>query len=156
MPEQLLAGFTKSLVNVTTATTTSGVIGAVFNLAAADSYAFIVDVGAITGTSPTLDIEIEYSVDNGTTFYPWVRFAQMTATGQRRIVVQPIQGRGEAGTEAAVTLHGTNSALNANSPAPVGFSNTSLFQAYASVGGTSPSIATIKLWLVAAVRATAV
>jgi len=75
------------------------------------------------------------------------------AGGARRLIVQPMQGRGEAGSEGAITLHGSG-ALNANAPMLSG-SGTNVFQFYCTVGGTSPS-ATIKIWVVAAPRATAV
>lgn len=158
MAEQLLSGFSQKLVNVTTATTTSGVLGAAFALPNADSYAFILDVGTITGTSPTFDVELEMSPDGGTTYYAWARFAQVTAAAVRRLVIQPIQGRGEAGSEAAITTHGTNSALSANAPMVTNFAGgtAAVFQFYCSVGGTSPSAATIKIWVVAQPRATAV
>jgi hypothetical protein len=153
MPETLIPGFTKSIASVT-AFTASGIVGGSFSLAQADSYAFILDISTVTGTSPTFDVELEISPDGGTTFYAWARFAQLTAAGVRRLILQPIQGRGEAGTEAAITLHGSG-ALNANVPMPTGFTNTNVFQFYCTAGGTSPS-ATIKIWVVAAPRATAV
>jgi len=153
MPETLLSPYAKLVASATTVTT-SAVLGSAFTLPAADSYAFILDVGTVTGTSPTFDVELEHSPDGGTTWYAFARFAQVSATGQRRIVIQPTQGRGEAGTEAAITTHGTNSALNAN--CPIMCTASSSVQAYVSVSGTSPSAATIKLWVIAAPRATAV
>lgn len=156
MAETLMSGFTKSIASVSTFNA-SGIIGAAFTLAAADSYSFILDVGTLTGTSPTLDVELEISPDGGTTYYAWARFAQVTAAGVRRLTLQPIQGRGEAGTEAATTTHGTG-ALSANVPMPTGFvgATAPVFQFWGQVGGTSPSAATIKIWVVAQVRATAV
>lgn len=157
MAENLLSGFSKNLVNATTVNA-SGVLGSAFALPQADSYAFILDLGTVTGTSPTFDVELEMSPDGGTTYYAWARFAQMTAAGQRRLVIQPIQGRGEAGSEGAITLHGTNSALNANAPMVSNFAGgtAAVFQFYATVAGTSPSAATLKIWVVAQPRATAV
>jgi hypothetical protein len=156
MAENLLSGYSKSLVSATTVAA-SGVLGSAFALPNADSYAFILDVGTVTGTSPTFDIELEMSPDGGTTYYAWARFAQVTATGQRRLVIQPIQGRGEAGSEGAITTHGTG-ALNANAPMVTNFAGgtAAVFQFYVTVGGTSPSAATVKIWVVAQPRATAV
>jgi hypothetical protein len=156
MAEQLLSGYSKQIASVTTFNA-SGVVGAAFALPQADSYAFIADFGTITGTSPTFDLELEMSPDGGTTYYAWARFAQVTAAGQRRLVIQPIQGRGEAGSEGAITLHGTG-ALNANAPMVSNFAGgtAAVFQFYCNLGGTSPSAATLKIWVVAQPRATAV
>jgi hypothetical protein len=157
MSEQLLSGYSKNLVSATTVAA-SGVLGSAFALPQADSYAFILDVGTVTGTSPTFDVELEMSPDGGTTYYAWARFAQVTASSTvRRLIMQPMQGRGEAGSEAATATHGTG-ALSANAPMVANFAGgtASVFQFYVTVGGTSPSAATIKIWVVAQPRATAV
>lgn len=149
MAENIIA--TYSAVLYSAATVTANGNSATFNLPQGDSYAFIADVGTITGTSPTFDISIQGSPDGGTTWYTFWRFAQFTAAAVRRLVVQPMQGRGEAGTEAAI---GTTGALNANCPFPALSSATARINIL--VGGTSPSAATIKVWIVAAPRQTTV
>lgn len=152
MAETLLSGYSASLYS---AATVAANATQTFALPQADSYSFIADVGTITGTSPTFDICIQQSPDGGTTWYDWWRFAQFTAAAVRRLIVQPMQGRGEAGTEAAIGTAGTGGALNANAPAIANFSSA-VFRVKVTVGGTSPSAATIKVWVIAAPRATAV
>jgi hypothetical protein len=152
MAEQLLSGYSASLYSAATVTANAT---QAFALPQGDSYAFIADVGTITGTSPTFDICIQLSPDGGTTWYDWWRFAQFTAAAVRRLVVQPVQGRGEAGTEAAIGTAGTGGALSNNAPAVNNFSSL-VMRVKVTVGGTSPSAATIKVWLVAQPRATAV
>jgi hypothetical protein len=151
MAETQLSGYSALLTNLATVTTTN--TGTAFSLPAADSYAFQLDVGTITGTSPTFDTALQMSPDGGTTWYDWARFAQVTAAAQRRLILQPIQGRGEAGSEAANTSGGTG-AINANVPMIANFGN--VFRFKITVGGTSPSAATIKIWVVAAPRQIAV
>jgi len=148
MPEQLLTSYSASLFSGSTVAASASGTGTTLPLA--DSYAFILDVGTITGTSPTFDVCIQTSPDGGTTWYDWWRFAQVTAAGQRRLIVQPIQGRGEAGSEAAITSNGTG-ALNANAPI-----QAAQARVHIQVGGTSPSAATLKVWLIASPRATQV
>jgi hypothetical protein len=118
---------------------------AAFTLPAGDSYAFILDVTAITGTSPTLDCALQITPNGGTNWYNWERFAQVTAnTAQtRRLIVQPIQGRGEAGSEGAITAAGTG-AINQNAPMPGALQQARF--AY-TLGGTSPNY-TLAIFLV--------
>lgn len=148
MAENIIATYSALLYSAATVTTT--VQSTAFNLPQGDSYAFIADVGTITGTSPTFDISVQGSPDGGTTWYTFWRFAQITAASIHRLVVQPMQGRGEAGTEATI---GTTGALNANAPFPA-LPNTATARINVAVGGTSPSAATIKVWIVAAPRQT--
>src|SRR5215475_9473584 len=108
MPENLLIPYAASLFS---GTTVAASVNQTFTLYLADSYQFIADVGTVTGTSPTIDIAIQTSPDGGTTWYDVWRFAQITAASTRRLLVQPMLGRGEAGSEAAI---GTTGALNAN------------------------------------------
>ena len=147
MAENLIAPYTKLIFSGTTVAASQN--SAAITLPLADSYSFILDVGTITGTSPTFDVCIQMSPDGGTTYYDWWRFAQVTAAGQRRLTTQPVQGRGEAGTEAAITTAGTG-ALSANA------NTTQNVRVEITAGGTSPSAATLKVWVVAAPRATAV
>lgn len=152
MAETLMSGYSASLYS---ASTVAANATQTFSLPQADSYAFIADVGTITGTSPTFDICIQQSPDGGTTWYDWWRFAQITSAAVRRITTQPMQGRGEAGAEAAIGTAGTGGALATNAPAVSNFSS-GVFRVKITVGGTSPSAATIKIWVIAAPRATAV
>jgi len=148
MAETLLGPQSQNLVAA--GTVVSGVPGstnsATFTLSQADSYAFVLNVTAITGTSPTLDLAIQASPDGGTTWFDWFRFAQVTANTAmtRRLIVQPMQGRGEVGSEGAITAGGTG-AINANCPAP-GALNQIRFRY--TIGGTSPNY-TLGIWVFA-------
>jgi hypothetical protein len=112
-------------------------VSAVITLAAADSYAFVLNVTAITGTSPTLDCALQVTPDGGTTWFDWFRFAQVTANTAltRRLIVQPMQGRGEVGSEGLITAGGTG-AINANCPFPGALSQIRFRY---TIGGTSPN-----------------
>jgi len=151
MAEQLLPPYSKFIVaagTVVAATSNSAVI----TLPLADSYAFVLSVTAAAGTTETLDAAIQITPDGGTTWFDWFRFAQVTTSAvTRRLVVQPLQGRGEAGTETAITAAGTG-ALNANAPFPG--SNMQIRFAY-TISGTAPSY-TLGIAMVAQTRATAV
>lgn len=148
MAENLLSGFSKIIVPSNTVTASGST--AAITLAAADSYAFVLNVTAASGTTETLDMAIQ--VFDGTTWFDWWRFAQVTtSTVTRRLVVQPIQGRGEAGTEAAITA-AASGALNAN--APLGGLNNQIRFTY-TISGTSPSY-TFAVSVFAQPRATAV
>lgn len=120
--------------------TTATITGAAFTLPISDSYVMIVDVGAATGTSPTLDVALQDSPDNGTTWYTKQKFAQITATGQRMLTFSPNVAYAQAATEAAVANTGSAVAQNV----PIIYSNCRIL---ATVGGTTPSFATIKLWI---------
>lgn len=95
MAEQLLAPYTKVLVAsaVQAATGTSANI----TLPLADSYAFNLNVTASSAPT-TLDVALQTTDDGGTTWYSVIRYAQVgaVATAQQVLILQPIQGRGEA------------------------------------------------------------
>jgi hypothetical protein len=60
-----------------TSTTTTAAITPTFGI----SYEVNIPVTAVTGTSPTLDVEIQESDDNGTNWYPVYDFPRITTTG---------------------------------------------------------------------------
>ena len=65
-------------------TTTEATTTTTFALDLAEAYTFIVDVsGTISGTSETLDISIETSPDAGTTWYPVIKFTQITTAAKK-------------------------------------------------------------------------
>ena len=78
-----------------------------FALKLADAYTFVVNVTAASGTSPTLDIVYQTSVDGGTTYVniPW-RHTQITAAGVTFLTVRLGLGIGEVGAEGAVASTG--------------------------------------------------
>jgi hypothetical protein len=56
------------------------------------SYQVNIPVTAVTGTTPTLDVSIEESDDNGTNWYKVFDFSRITATGIYRSPMIPITG----------------------------------------------------------------
>jgi hypothetical protein len=149
MAENLLPSNASLLLNAATVIATGN--SANFTLPVADGYKFTMEVsGTISGTTETLDMAIQTSPDGGTTFYDTWRFTQVTTTAVTRdLVVQPIQGRGEAGSDTAVTAGGTGSVAT-NKP----FTNPCRLRY--TIAGTSPSYAVVKVWMTAVPRATAV
>jgi len=145
MAETLMPAFSKQLVASTTYTSTTS--SALLTLPVADSYTFILDVTAASGTSPTLDVAIQITPDAGTTMYSVLRFAQATGTGAQRVTVQPIQGRGEAGSQAS--LADTGGAAKDNQTL------TQNIKVKFTTGGTSPSFTAV-VWVIGQIRATAV
>lgn len=129
-------------LSATTATTAT-VTGAAFQLPIADSYTAIVDVGAATGTSPTLDVAFQHSPNNGTTWYTFAKFAQITAVGQRSLIFTAQVAMNQAASEQAIANTGAAVAINS----PIIYSNVRIL---ATVGGTTPSFATINLWVICA------
>lgn len=105
--------------------------GTAFEIPLAESYAFIINVTAASGTTPTLDVAYQVTVDEGTTWFTALRHAQITTTSIRRLQVQPSLGKGEAGTEAAIA--NTGGALNANTIL------TRKMRTVWTIGGTNPS-----------------
>jgi hypothetical protein len=71
------------------ARTASGV-GAAFNTDAADSLEAFLTVSAASGTSPTLDVRLETSIDGGTTWRTVDSFVQIAAVGTRNAVFGPL------------------------------------------------------------------
>jgi hypothetical protein len=126
-----------------TSATTATLTGTAFALPIADSYAAILDVGAATGTSPTLDVAFQHSPDGGTHWYTFAKFAQVTATGQRSLIFTPSVAFAQAASEQAIANTGSAVAINS----PVVYSNVRIL---ATVGGTTPSFATINLWVICA------
>lgn len=92
---------------------------------------FIVNVSASAGTSPTLDLAVEISPDEGTTFFTAFRFAQITATGTRRLAVR--FAADGTGSEASIPADPTGGALSAGCPI------TKNIRFRWNIGGTSPS-----------------
>lgn len=116
-------------------TKTATFTGATVEIPLADSYLFILDVTAASGTTPTLDAAIQSSVDGGTTFYTVARFAQVTAVSTRKLQLQPMLGRGEAGSESAVS--NTGGALAGN------VILTKKIRTVWTIGGANPSFTAV-------------
>jgi len=113
------------------ARTATGNSGALY-LQHANSHLFILDATTVTGTSPTADVAIQVTHDNGTTFYSVLRFAQVTAAAKRYLRIQGgHMGQGEAGAEGAIADTGGALANNVVLSKKVRFIWT--------IGGTNPS-----------------
>jgi len=106
---------------------------AAFSLKLADAYTFIVNCTAASGTSPTLDIVYQTSIDGGTTFVniPW-RHTQITAAGVNFLTVRLGLGIGEVGAEGAAASTGGTLVK------PVVVDPANMRLAY-TVGATTPS-----------------
>jgi hypothetical protein len=93
---------------------------------------FILVASAVTGTSPTLDLGIQVSPDNGTTFFTMFRFAQITSAVTRRLAVKFVVA--DAGSEALIdSADPTGGALS------VGVPITKWIAIRWNIGGTNPS-----------------
>lgn len=102
----------------------------------AHTMAIYLDVTAASGTTPTLDVSLQFSTDGGTTWYTAARFAQVTAAVTRRLTMRPFLGSTEAAVEEAVTSTGTNGVIKTNAPFLGGdFDHRFLY----TIGGTNPS-----------------
>src|SRR5690349_13265201 len=76
---------------------------------------FCLNVTAVSGTSPTLDVVLQTSYDWGTTYVDLpMRFAQMTAAGVRHLVVRNGLGPSESALEQVAADTGGSLAKNAN------------------------------------------
>jgi len=127
------------LVNRSTATTVTGNSGAL-DIPQDASYMFILDIAAGTGTSPTADIAIQVSPDDGTTWYTTARFAQVTGSAVKSYkMVRNGLAWGEAGYVQAIA--DTGGAVDKN------FIMTRKVRILWTIGGTNPSFATFVLWV---------
>lgn len=132
MPKSLLSANPVSLV-ASAAKVATGNSGALTNFPGiANSYSFILDCTAASGTTPTLDLAIQHSVDGGTTWYVWQRFTQMTSTGTRNLVAQPGMAFGEAAVEGSIGS--TTGVVKQNAPLVSG-----KVRVLWTIGGTNPS-----------------
>jgi|SRR5436309_10276625 len=137
-----------------TATTTT-----TFALDLAEAYTFIVDVsGTISGTSETLDISIETSPDAGTTWYPIIKFTQITTAAKKTawpVRFSPLN----AAANAEQTLSSAAAVASYAVPGPVIHklstatgADTKTMRINYVVAGTSPSYASVKVWVIMSQR----
>lgn len=72
------------------------------NIGLADSYTLVINVTTVTGTSPTLDMVVQGSIDLGTTYANLpLRTAQITAAGVHYISFRNGLAQGEVGFNQA-------------------------------------------------------
>jgi hypothetical protein len=123
------------------ATQTTNGTSAALTLPSASSYRFIVQVQTVSGTSPTLQIVIATSLDNGTTYNEILSFANLTTSGQgRQMLVRPYLGLGDVATTAVCTLLGTSD-IAAGDLVNNGPINPAFVKIRWITTGTSPSFA---------------
>lgn len=113
-----------------------------FTAPLADSYQIHLKTGTGTGTSPTLDMVLQHTPDNGTTWLNApIRSAQQTTTGLDTMFIFRTQlGENEVALNQAAAATGGTLAKN--------FIPTSQsWRLTFTIGGTNPSYATIDAWL---------
>lgn len=123
------------------ATQTTNTTSATVKLPGASSYRLILQVQTVSGTSPTMQVNVATSCDNGTTFNEVLQFTQVTTSGQgRQMLIRPYLGIGDAATEQVCSLLGTADLASAqvvnNGPL-----NPAYIQVRSIFGGTTPSFA---------------
>lgn len=130
MPRTTMHPYVATLVTsaARTSTSYSDVIDFPDNLS---DLSFYLISGAGTGTSPTLDVAIEVTVDDGTTFIPRFKFTQVTTGAVKYVIDVKASRTAEAGAHS--TLAYTGSAVAANAPI------SKKIRVYWTVGGTNPS-----------------
>lgn len=101
---------------------------------------FLLNITAASGTSPTLDLNIEITPDDGTTWFTAFRFAQQTAASKARVIAvfhghatntAVVVTNPNAGNAVALAL--TGGALSAGCPI------SRKIRANYDIGGTNPS-----------------
>ncbi len=125
--------------------------GQVIPMPQSPAYAWVVEILTDSGTSPTIDIALQISPDcvntsgltvagAAATFWSVSRFAQVTTSDTRLYKVHnngPISGQ----AAAVATIADTGGVVETN------FIPTQFVRVYATIGGTNPAFATMKVWL---------
>lgn len=93
---------------------------------------FLLSCSAASGTSPTLDVVIQVTNDDGTTWFGDQRFAQLTSATSRTIKMLTRRVEAQAAAEAA-TLAATGGASVANGPL------SQKIRVLWTIAGTNPS-----------------
>jgi hypothetical protein len=102
MARSLLPPLQKTLVASTAYTSTTTT--AAFAMPLAESYDVVVNFTAVTGTSPTCDVQLSSSIDGGTTYVLLpIRSTQVTAAGRNHFVFK--LGLGGTGRFLGEELH---------------------------------------------------
>lgn len=144
MKPNMLRPFSRA--DVASGTRTASSTSAALYLPKAATYQWILGVSAISGVDTTLDVGIQTTPDNGTTYYDTgPTFKQWTTAmgaGQDIIRVQPSQGQKESGAEWAswTALAGGTIVQN--------LILTRLYKVRWTIAGANPSV-TFVVWLLA-------
>ncbi|MHC4145686.1 MAG: hypothetical protein ACYSUD_13010 [Planctomycetota bacterium] len=110
-----------------------------YSLNGVEYFGFVVDVGVVTGTNPTLDIDVEFTMDGGTTV-----FTEFPNT----INAEAISGVGTnaAGLTQITTSDAQHMVYYLN---PFPNDNNCQVRLECTIGGTSPSFTLDNIYLVA-------
>lgn len=135
MKQNLRPRFKTALASATMTTTTTS---SAFSLGGlADTYAVVFNVTAASGTSPTLDIILQTSVDGGTTYVNLpLRTTQITAAGRNWLVFKLGLGDNEAAVESPAAATGGSLAKNC-------IFDPFFMKAVFTIGGTNPSFTVV-------------
>lgn len=100
-------GNVQTLLTNTTAVTTNGT-SATLNLSSLlggepDGAQFMLNATTMSGTTPTLDVYLQWSSDAGTTWWDFVHFAQVTTTGKQSALWTRRDNDGTGGTGVIAT-----------------------------------------------------
>lgn len=101
----------KALFTLRPQTATSTVNGSSVDTLGYNSAAFILEVGAVSGTSPTLDVKIQESADGSTgwTDVSGATFTQVTAANNSQILrVEDLNNTRKRYLRAVATIAGTS------------------------------------------------
>jgi hypothetical protein len=121
------------------ARTTTGNSGAIKIPEDCSAIMFIADANTVSGTSPTLDISLEISNDEGTTWFGVSRFTQITSATER-FLTQPFFGQSVIGTEGVTEANWEMAEAAATGGALVQpCVQPSHMRAVWTIGGTNPS-----------------
>lgn len=74
------------------ARTATGTGSAVCGFGRYEKFAFQLDVTAASGTTPTLDVKVQHSIDGGTNWFDLVSFTQKTAAGEELKAEAEVEG----------------------------------------------------------------
>lgn len=135
MPKSMLRPNIKTLVASAAYTTTTTT--AVFDIGIADSYHILINHTAVTGTSPTADIQLKTSIDGGTTYIGLpIRSTQVTAAGQTHFVFKLGLGESDAALESPSAATGGTLAKNC-------IFDPRYMKLTFTIGGTNPSVTSV-------------
>lgn len=114
-----------------------------------DDYTFFLDVTAVTGTTPTLDLNIQITPDKGTTWFTVGRFIRSTTTGTglQKLTIFPTSKGGSATVSTDATKAVQSIVTDANAGLGGFAPMTSKLRVLWDVSGTSPDF-TFSLWVV--------
>lgn len=127
---------------IVTASTVTATTSYTFTAPLAECYQIHLVTGTGSGTSPTLDMTLQHTPDNGTTWLiAPIRSAQQTTTGLNTMFIfRPELGENEVALNQAVAATGGTLAKNF-------VPSSQSWRLTFTIGGTSPSYATIDAWL---------